>query len=144
MIFLFRRKRKREEKHVEKTEEVRDRLKELCGDDKELYEDLTRSLYLNQEMARNAIASELGCQKITSEKVMEIAKKYENQNPLKARVYYEHAGSLALYEGNIQVVKKAFKKVAELSGREYLGIMKNPEKAIKIAKMYYSKEPLSN
>ncbi len=54
-------------------------------------------------------------------------------------VQYRHAGALALYEGNVEGVKKALDKSAELSDRKYPKIREVPEKAVEVVRDYYAK-----
>lgn len=126
ILDLFRRKPKTEE---EKPTEEPSLLRELCGEDKALYEDLSWSMYLDPTG------------KGTYEEAVEKAQKAEREgNRLDARIGYQHAGSLALYEKNAAGVKASFDKVAELSERKFQRIREVPEKAIKIVNQYYEKE----
>ena len=127
--FFDRFKRKKEEvtkvEEKPKVEEETNLLKKLCGDDKALYEDLSYSLYLEPRS------------KGTYAEAIKKAKKADAKDALFA---YTNAGALALYEGNVDGVKEAFEKYAELSDRKYERIRKVPEKAVEIARKYYKEE----
>ena len=102
-------------------------LERLCGSDKELYEELSVTIYLRPES--------IG----TYHQKMEVAKGCEKAGALERAVAeYRNAGSLALYEGNATGVKKAFDKVAELSNRKFERLRADPDKAVEITKQYYS------
>src|SRR5208282_754697 len=102
-------------------------LEQLCGRDVALYADLSCSMYLHPGG------------KGTYSEAMEKAEVLERERK-ESTVAYRHAGALALYEGNVQGVRTAFDKNAELSGREYLRMREVPEKAVEVAKGYYAKE----
>jgi hypothetical protein len=53
-------------------------------------------------------------------------------------MWYEVAGGLAIYEGNVKKVVEYYTEAQRILGREY-PILKNPEKAVVLAQEYYKK-----
>lgn len=102
-------------------------LKQLCGDDTSLYEDLSNCLYLHP----------VG--KLTYEDAMKRAATLEQDGKIEdaLRSYWHDAGASALYEGNLEGVKKAFGKHRELLGRSSR-IGEVPEKAVEITRKFYN------
>ena len=100
--------------------------KKICGDDNQLAEELSYVIFLRPE-GRG-----------TYEQAMERAKDIEEAGRLeRAIAEYRDAGYLALYEGNVAGVKRAFNKVAELSDRKFERIRAIPETAVEKTKEYY-------
>jgi hypothetical protein len=134
---IFGRKKKIEEKIAEKTF-----LDELCGDDSELKKVLTMILLLNPDRT-----GEMG----GIDSHLEKAKEYENEKDhVRARVEYQVAGELALYEGKLAQVQKLFKKAAEADPDyshknvyEFFTKKENTEKALTVAKEYYKRTAMS-
>lgn len=112
-------------------------LKQICIEygEEDLYEDLSHSVYLNPR-GRG-----------TYEEAMKKAEKEVETrgNTLKTKANFQHAGALAMYEGNVAGVKEAFDIAAESPGRKYERIRENPEKAVEIVQEYYRRvlKPLS-
>ena len=135
-VDIFKRRKKETEKRVEEKVEEKTLLEELCKGDNELYNTLSRTLLLNPEMTKQA--GEIDAR-------VERAQEYEkNKDYVKARIEYQVAGELALYEGKMAQVQKLFKKAAETdptySNRsifEYFAKKENAEKAIVMAQEYY-------
>jgi len=125
----FIRKRRREDIKI-KTEQQRQitELEQLCGDDKETYEALLNTMFLDPRKVG-----------VTMKEAAENAKKFEKENDLvRAKVWYQIAGGLAIYEGDVEKVVEYFSKCEKLSGVSY-PILKNPEKAVAKAQEYYKK-----
>lgn len=125
-------KRKDKEKVSVKVEAESQRqlteLEELCGNDKETYSALLNTMFLDPR--------KIG---ISMKEAAENAKKFEKEKDLtKAKVWYQIAGGLAIYEGDVAKVIEYFGKCEKLSGVSY-PILKNPEKAIAKAREYYEK-----
>jgi hypothetical protein len=111
-----------------KTEELASELGKLCGDDKETYEALLHSMFLDPRKIE-----------ISMKDAAENAKKYEKaKDLLRAKISYEIAGGLAIYEGNAKKVVEYFSECERLSNLKY-PILKNPEKATAVAQEYYKK-----
>jgi hypothetical protein len=113
-------------------------LTELCKGDNELYDALSRTLLLNVESTKSSGGIDARVEK---------AQEYEKTKDfVRARVEYQVAGELALYEGKVANVQKFFKKAAEVDPSssfknifEYLAKKENAEKAVAVAKEYYSR-----
>ncbi len=126
LLDRFRKKKKKEEEtEVEKISE----LEQLCGDDKETYEALFKIIFLDPRKIEASIK--------------EAAKKAGNfekaKDSLRAKLWYQIAGGLAIYEGDVENVKKYFSKCEELAQGTKYSILKNPEKAVAKAQEYYKK-----
>jgi len=130
---IFGRRKKTEE--TERTQ--RTLLEELCKDDKGLYEVLNRTLLLNpdQSMAEGI--------QFNIDKAQEYEK---NKDATKARIAYQAAGEISLYEGKVVQAQKFFKKAAEAdpgyahrSIFEFYNKKDNAERALAVAQEYYAK-----
>jgi hypothetical protein len=67
------------------------------------------------------------------------AKRFEKDKDfVRARMWYEVAGGLSLYEGNAKKVAEYYGSAEEITGAKYL-ILKNPDKAAAKAQEFYSK-----
>lgn len=124
------RKGKKEEKvelHTE-TKNVTTELETFCGDDKETYEALVNTMFLDPTKIEVSI-----------KEAVENAKKYEKaKDNLRAKIWYEIAGGLAIYEGNAKKVEEFFSECERLSQEKY-PILKDPEKFVAKAQEYYKK-----
>jgi len=133
---IFRRRKKETEEKVEEKVKEKTLLEDLCKGDTELYNALSRTLLLNPEMTKGAAEIDARIEK---------AEEHEkNKDFVKARIEYQVAGELALFEGKKEQVLKLFKKAFEAdpnySNRdifEYLAKKENVEKAIAVAKEFY-------
>jgi len=125
---LLDRFRKKKKVDVE-TARPMSELEQLCGDDKETYEALVETMFLNPKKIGTSM-----------KEAAENAKKFEKAKDFtKARLWYEIAGGLAIYEGNVKKVVESFSKCQEIyPDKKYL-ILKNPEKAVAKAQEYYQK-----
>jgi len=104
-------------------------LEQLCGDDKETYEALIDTMFLNPKKIGTSM-----------KEAAENAKKFEKERDfVKAKLWYEIAGGLAIYEGNVKKVLEYFSKCEEISPGKKYRILKNPEKAVAKAQEYYQK-----
>ena len=127
---LLDRFRKKKEKKVNiETKETITELEEFCGDDKETYEALHHTMFLDPRKIGTSM-----------KEAAENAKKYEKEKDfVKARTWYEIAGGLAIYEGNVEKVVEFFRETEKISPDMKYPILKNPEKAIEKAQEYYKK-----
>ena len=132
---IFRRKKKEEKEEAQPTQKTL--LEELCGGDSELYKVLSRTILLNPEMtAKDGINS-----------YAEKAQQHEKTGDYaEARVAYQLAGEISLYEGKLTQTQKFFKKAAEVDPNyvnrkvfEYYSKKENAERALAVAKEYYRK-----
>lgn len=127
LLDFFRRK-KEEAKTATESQRQMTELEKLCGDDKETYEALLDTMFLDPR--------KIG---VSMKEAAENAKKFEKEKDLtRARVWYQIAGGLAIYEGDVEKVVEYFGKCEKLSGASYQ-ILKNPEKAVAKAQEYYEK-----
>lgn len=103
-------------------------LEEICGNDKKTYEALSETMFLDPR-------------KIVDISLEEAVKKAEDfkksKDMVRAKVWYEIAGGLAIYEDNVAKVKLYFGKCQELS-KSYK-ILEIPERAVEKAREYYQK-----
>jgi hypothetical protein len=126
---LHRFKRRREEKKsdVEPAKKVSE-LEELTGNDKETYEALRSTMFLDPRKIETSL-----------KQAAENAKKSEKDGDMaRAGMWYEVAGGLAIYEGNVKKVIEHYTDAARVTGRQYV-ILKNPEKAVAVAQEFYKK-----
>jgi hypothetical protein len=109
---------------------VENRLKELCGNDADLYAAMSRLMFLDPKKIM-----------VPLDRVVSEAQDYETQgNKLRAQVDYRIAGGISLYIGNVDSVNKFFSKAASLAGDshpEYQVILKRSNEAVEIARKYY-------
>ena len=129
MLGLLDRFRKKEKKIEVETKKTITELEELCGDDKETYEALRHTMFLDPRKTGTSM-----------KEAAENAKKFEKAKDfVKARTWYEIAGSLAIYEGNVKKVVEFFTECEKISPDMKYAILKNPEKAVEKAQEYYKK-----
>jgi len=103
-------------------------LEKLCADDKETYDALFPVIHLDPRKIETTV-----------KQASDNAKRFEKEKDIvRARMWYEVAGGLSLYEGNAKKVAEYYGAAAKVTGQEYL-ILKNPEKAVAKAQEYYSK-----
>ncbi|MBS7616485.1 hypothetical protein KEJ45_04735 [Candidatus Bathyarchaeota archaeon] len=130
LLDIFKKKKKGEEKTGAKTQEASAQttsLEQFCGDDKETYEALVETMFLDPR--------KIG---VSMKEAAENAKNYEKGKDLtRAKVWYRIAGGLAIYEGNVEKVVEYFSKCEKLSPESSYPILKNPEKAVAKAQEYY-------
>ncbi|MGQ9538725.1 MAG: hypothetical protein ACUVTE_03970 [Candidatus Bathycorpusculaceae bacterium] len=129
LLDFLKRKEKKEENKIEiESQRSMTELEKLCGDDKETYEALLDTMFLDPR--------KIG---VSVKDAAENAKKFEKEKDLiKARVWYQIAGGLAIYEGDVEKVVEYFSKCEKLSSASY-PILKNPKKAVAKAQEYYEK-----
>jgi len=119
--------RKKEVKKGIETQKVITEIERLCGDDKETYEALLHTMFLDPRKIE-----------MTTKEAAENAKKFEKaKNLMRAKTWYEIAGGLAIYEGNVKKVVEFFSESERLTPDTKHPILKNPEKAVAIAQEYY-------
>lgn len=135
---LFRKKEKdTPEKKTAAEPKEKTLLDQLCAGDKNLQEALSQTLLLNPETT----AKEGMNSYATKAQEHEAA-----QKPTRARIAYQVAGEIALYEGKLTQMQKFFKKAAEVDPEcpyrnvfEYLSKKENAERALKVAQEFYAK-----
>ena len=134
---FLRRKGKEEDKGSAVQPKPKSLLEELCGDDRELYEALATVILFNPELVvQEGIES-----------YVRKAEEYEKAKDLvRARIAYQVAGAVALYDGNISKAQTLFKKAAEVDPSysykkvfEYLSKKENLQKALAVGQEFYAK-----
>jgi len=125
---LLDRFRKKTKKDVEPAKIITE-LEQLCRNDKETYEALINTMFLDPRKIGTSM-----------KEAAENAKKFEKSKDfVTAGVWYEIAGRLALYEGNVKKVVEFFSESEKISPNRKYPILKNPEKAVAKAQEYYKK-----
>ncbi len=103
-------------------------LEQLCANDKETYEALVPVMFLDPRKIET-----------TAQQASENAKRFEKDKDfVSARMWYEVAGGLSLYEGNAKKVAEYYGSAERITGAKYL-ILKDPDKAVAKAQEYYGK-----
>lgn len=103
-------------------------LEQLCGNDKQIYEALHHVMFLDPRKVETPL-----------KQAIEKAKSYEKGEDLgRARIWYDVAGGLAIYEGNAKKVVELFSESERLSGMKY-PILSNTERAVTKAQEFYEK-----
>lgn len=131
LLDRFRKKKTKEQAQTKQAKEVKEatNLEKICADDKESYEALRESMFLDPRKLD-----------VSMKDSIEKAKSFEKQGkPVEARIWYEVAGGLGIYEGDVAKVKEYFSKCKELSPNSAYPILKIPEKAVGKAQEYYRK-----
>lgn len=129
LLDIFRRKKKEEEKKTDvETPQKIDELEQICGDDKETYEALVDTMFLDPRKIEGSL-----------KEAAEKAKKFEKANDCtNAITWYKIAGGLAIYKGDVKKVVEYFTSIERLSQDKFT-ILKNPEKAVEKAQEYYKR-----
>jgi len=124
---IFKKKKKVQKPVSQQTARMSD-LQELVGIDKETYDALASTMFLNPKNIDSSM-----------KQATEIAKKADaDGDRAKAGMWYHVAGGLAIYEGDVKKVVECFGIAEKLTGRHYR-ILQNPEKAVAAAQEYYKK-----
>src|SRR5881296_4129558 len=111
-------------------EPVLSKLQEIAGTDTEMYQSLSRLLFLDPK-------------KITTplEDAVSQASTFDaTGNKTRAEVWYRIAGGIALYRGDAESVRKFFEKAASISGNakpEYKTAAGRAHEAVLVAGKYY-------
>ena len=122
-------KKKKTEEKAKAAAKVKTELEEICGDDKKTYEALLNTMFL--------YPGKIGT---TMEEAAKKAKEFEKSGDLeKARTWYQMAGGLAIYKGNVKKVIQYFSQCQKLSPNKTYKILEIPEKAVAKAQEYYKK-----
>jgi hypothetical protein len=126
------RSKQKEQSEVTTAESVAsNRLRELCGNDEDLYSTMSRLMFIHPKKIVTPL-----------DKTLKEAQDYEAQaNKLRAEVGYRIAGGISLAKGDIDGVNRYFSKAASLAGNshpEYQIILKRNSEAVAIAAKYYA------
>jgi hypothetical protein len=126
LLDRFRRKKKKEKVSVE-SEKSLTGLEKICGGDQETYKALLNVMFLDPRKIDVSMSD-----------AVKKAKKLEKEKDLlRARVWYEIAGGLAIHKGDVKKVIEYFSKCEKVSQGTKYPILKNPEKAVAKAQEYY-------
>ena len=110
------------------TPKQRSELEQLAGDDKATYDALAQVMFLDPRKIETSM-----------KQAVENGKKAEKDgDKAKAGMWYEVAGGLAIYEGNVKKVVEYYGEARRIIGRDYL-ILASPEKAVTLAQEYYKR-----
>jgi hypothetical protein len=124
----FRRRSGEEKKPDVEHEKKVSELEQLTGNDRETYEALRSTMFLDPRKVETSL-----------KQAADNAEKSEKDGDMaRAGMWYEVAGGLAIYEGNVKKVVEHYTDAARVTGRQYV-ILKNPEKAVAVAQEYYKK-----
>jgi hypothetical protein len=100
-------------------------LEQVCGSDKETYQALSY-MFLDPRKVD-----------VSTKQAVDNAKKAEKEKDItSARMWYEVAGGLAIYEGDTKKVVEYYGGAERVTGEKYL-IVNNPDKAVAKAQEYY-------
>ncbi|MGA2308523.1 MAG: hypothetical protein ABSG57_03115 [Candidatus Bathyarchaeia archaeon] len=100
-------------------------LEQVCGSDKETYQTLSY-MFLDPRKID-----------VSTKQAVDNAKKAEKEKDItSARMWYEVAGGLAIYEGDTKKVVEYYGGAERVTGEKYL-IVNNPDKAVAKAQEYY-------
>jgi len=120
------RRKKEETVKVGPTKTVTD-LDRLFNNDKEIVDALMHTMFLDPRKVG-----------MTSKDAAEKGARFEKvKNELMANTWYEIAGSLAIYEGDVDKVVEYFEKCQGLMPISEYTVLKNPEKMVTKAQEYY-------
>ena len=125
---LLNRFRKKPEKTIIHASQTMSELQQLCGDDKQTYEALHHTMFLDPRKVGTSLKD-----------AAENAKKFaKEKNLYRARIWYDIAGGLAIYDGDVKKVVEFFSESQKISGVKY-PILNDAEKAVAKAQEYYKK-----
>jgi cystathionine beta-lyase family protein involved in aluminum resistance len=109
LSWLKRFRKKEEETLVETARTTASELQQICGNDNETYEALYHTMFLDPRKVG-----------ISMKQATENAEKLENEKNLdSAKIWYDIAGGLAIYEGNTKKVAEFFSESERISGMKY-------------------------
>ncbi len=109
---------------------VLSRLQELTGSDAEMYQSMSRLLFLDPKKVTTSL----------EEAVAQASAFEASGNKTRAEVWYRIAGGIALYKGDAEAVHKFFGKAFDVAGDsrpEYKTAATRSQDAVALAKKYY-------
>ena len=133
MGILDRLKRKKQQEKIETVQAESKKsfteLQEFLGSDQETYKALSTSMFLDPRKIN-----------VQMNEAAENAKTLENERDfVRSKVWYEIAGGLAIYKGNVKKVTEYFTKLSSISPEDDYLILTDPKKAVLKAQEYYEK-----
>jgi hypothetical protein len=123
---------KKEKEETVKETQKPSALETICGDDKEAYEALYKTMFLTPKKITTTI-----------EEVARKAEDSEKAGDLRGAMgWFRTAGGLAIFKGDVEKVKKFFREWERLSGKKPSILQEGiTERALAKAKEYYDKYP---
>ena len=129
LLDRFRRKKREEKVNVESEKSLTE-LEKICGSDQETYKALLNTMFLDPRKIEASMSN-----------AAKTAKEFEKAKDLvRAKVWYEIAGGLAIYKGDTKNAIEHFSKCEKISPETTYPILRNPEKAVAKAQEYYKKQ----
>ena len=129
LLDRFRGKEKEEEEKGIRTEESSTELETFLGNDQKTYGALFNAMFLDPRKISGSM----------SEAAKKAKKFEESKDIVRAKIWYEIAGGLAIYEGDAKRAKEYFSKSQKISPSTKYPILKNTEDAVAKAQEYYEK-----
>lgn len=134
MLGLFGRKKNQTPSTANPSENpepmVLSKLQELTGSDAEMYQSLSRLLFLDPKKITTSL------EEATSQ-----ASTFDSTgNKTRAEVWYRIAGGIALHQGDAEGVRKFFEKAYSIAGNsrpEYKTIASRSQDAVNLARKFY-------
>jgi hypothetical protein len=124
---IFRKRKDKPKREAEASVPMTD-LEQLCADDKETYSALFSVMFLDPRKVG-----------VSMKEAADTAKRKEKEKDLTgARMWYEVAGGLAIYGGDVKKVAEYYSSAQRVANKEY-PILKDPQKAVAKAREYYQK-----
>jgi hypothetical protein len=109
---------------------VLSKLQEITGTDAEMYQSLSRLLFLDPKKITTSL-----------EDALSQASTFDSMgNKTRAEVWYRIAGGIALYRGDAESVRKFFEKASSIAGDsrpEYKTIASRSQDAVNLARKFY-------
>jgi hypothetical protein len=109
---------------------VLSKLQELTGSDAEMYQSLSRLLFVDPKKITTSL----------EEAVSQASTFDSSGNKTRAEVWYRIAGGIALYQGDAEGVRKFFEKAYLIAGNsrpEYKTIASRSQDAVNLARKFY-------
>lgn len=129
LLDRFRGKEKVGENKKTRTEESSTELETFLGDDRKIHDALSNAMFLDPREIGDSMSE-----------AAKKAKKFEaSKDIVRAKIWYEIAGGLAIYEGDAKRAKEYFSKSQKISPSTKYPILKNMEDAVAKAQEYYEK-----
>src|SRR6266496_3130925 len=106
------------------------KLQEITGSDAEMYQSLSRLLFLDPKKITTSL-----------EDALSQATSFDSSgSKTRAEVWYRIAGGIALYRGDVESVRKFFEKASSIAGNsrpEYKTIASRSQDAVNLARKFY-------
>ncbi len=113
----------------EETEKISTELEELFGGNQEVRDALVTTMFLDPRKIEVSM----------SEAAKKAKKLEDDEDYVRARVWYEIAGGLAIYKGDVEKVKEYFGRSQKISPDRKYPILKNAKATVAKAQEYYKK-----